>query len=358
MSRIVWHIEDLTENACKIADLCRANGISLALVSKFCLSYQPLVLPLLKTAKITTVCDSNCSNFGLFPASNSIENEKKITKTLIKTTAGAIKSLPDLPPDARPDRVFVSHTALLDAIRQLPHNIMPQVVLIAENGDLKEGFDQNQICSIAENYADLDIIGVSSNFSCLTGGLPQIEDVEKLAQTARKIAKIVQKPEFLSLGGTVMYDLLKSGRLKNLVQELRMGEGIFFGYNSSKGCKIKELSQSTAFIQGEILETAEKYVENARHDGFTALGKTTEEPPLTGLRTRAVLDFGVLAAGKDDLTPADSRAKLVGQTFDFTVLDITDSSEKYFTGGFAEFAANYASASQAMLNPFVTKIIE
>ena len=79
MSRIVWHIEDLTENACKIADLCRENGISLALVSKFCLSYQPLVLPLLKTAKITTVCDSNCSNFGLFPASNSIENEKNIS---------------------------------------------------------------------------------------------------------------------------------------------------------------------------------------------------------------------------------------------------------------------------------------
>ena len=183
MSRIVWHTENLIENACKIADLCRANGISLALVSKFSLSYQPLVLPLLKTAQITTVCDSNCSNFGLFPASNSIENEKKITKTLIKTTAGAIKSLPDLPPDARPDRVFVSHTALLDAIRQLPHNIMPQVVLIAENGDLKEGFDQNQICAVAENYADLDIIGVSSNFSCLTGGLPQIEDVEKLAQT-------------------------------------------------------------------------------------------------------------------------------------------------------------------------------
>ena len=247
---------------------------------------------------------------------------------------------------------------MLDEFYILPKEMRPEVVLIAECGDLKDGFSEEQIIAAAESYPDLNIIGISANFSALSGHLPTFEAVQKLAILSRKVASIRRNMPFLSIGGTAVYDLLQTGMLIGLVQEVCIGEGIFFGYNSSKRCPIPDFSQNTVLFQGEIIEIAEKRVENIPPDGFNSLGTSFEESVLTGNRKRAVLDFGTLAANQNDLIPNDNGTVTVGQTSDFTVLDITSSAQHYRTGNYVTFLANYASASQAMLNPFVEKIVQ
>ncbi|MCQ2595003.1 MAG: hypothetical protein MJ196_07055 [Treponemataceae bacterium] len=352
MSRIIWRLADVVENAHKMVALCAQSGVNLSLVTKFCLSQPELIVPVLKTAGINSICDSNCQNFLLLNAPFPVH------KSLIKTTTKAIQSFPQLSRNSRPDRLFVSDKGMLDEFYILPKEMRPEVVLIAECGDLKDGFSEEQIIAAAESYPDLNIIGISANFSALSGHLPTFEAVQKLAILSRKVSSIRRNMPFLSIGGTAVYDLLQTGMLIGLVQEVRIGEGIFFGYNSSKRCPIPDFSQNTVLFQGEIIEIAEKRVENIPPDGFNSLGTSFEESVLTGNRKRAVLDFGTLAANQNDLIPNDNGTVTVGQTSDFTVLDITSSAQHYRTGNYVTFLANYASASQAMLNPFVEKIVQ
>jgi predicted amino acid racemase len=58
-----------------------------------------------------------------------------------------------------------------------------------------------------------------------------------------------------------------------------------------------------------------------------------------------------------DLTPLDPAVEFAGQTYDFTVLDITDSRERYETGGFIPFRAMYAASARAFLNPYIERVM-
>jgi hypothetical protein len=44
-----------------------------------------------------------------------------------------------------------------------------------------------------------------------------------------------------------------------------------------------------------------------------------------------------------DLKPLDAGLETTGQTYDFTIADITESRESYRTGGFIPFRAMYAA---------------
>ena len=95
--------------------------------------------------------------------------------------------------------------------------------------------------------------------------------------------------------------------------------------------------------------------------GFSATGNSTadKEQNLTekGSRIRAVLDFGILGAVQKDLKPVDANIIFAGQTFDFTVADVTDSPHVYKAGERIDFITNYGSASFAMMNRYIPCIL-
>jgi predicted amino acid racemase len=137
-----------------------------------------------------------------------------------------------------------------------------------------------------------------------------------------------------------------------------MGEGIFFGFDTSGGAEIPGFERGAFTLFMEIVEIREKIIVAPNEQGGkTALGGEPL-PQKTGKRRRAVLDTGALAAPLHDLRPVDPNITLAGQTYDFTVVDITDSSEPYATGGFIAFTAEYAASARAMLNCFVNKIVQ
>lgn len=330
------------------------NKISFNLVTKWCTSTQSILELFCNNKKYpcTTISDSNMSNFARLEPSFSAQ----LTKCLIKTRLKDIQALNNLPAHARANRVFVSDKTLLNAISALPSNINLQIVLIAENGDLKDGFLLEEIPLIAKEFCHLNIIGISTNFACLSGILPTIKMIQKLSECAKIVQQIMQKDEpFLSIGGTVVAPLLAKHNLFGMVQEIRMGEGIFFGYNSSAGEKLADYNTSSIELWGEILEIATKDSAMQEHlqSGFCATGKHASGQCPKGMRKRAVLDFGVLASGLDELLPLDKDITIQGQTFDFTVLDISASKNEYHTGDYVPFCAQYGAASFAFLNPFI-----
>ena len=338
-------------------DLCEKNSAKLNVVSKFCLS-NPSVIRVLRSVPdypCHAIADSNMENFSRLEK----EDAAHLVKCVIKTRLSDIKCIPSLPPEYRPDRLYVSDRAMLAAIADLPKPLRPQVVLIAETGDMKDGFLPAEILEIVAFWKELDIIGISVNFSCLSGILPDITTIQNLAQLAQTVRKTrCLKSPFLSIGGTVVYDIAVSGGLKGLVQEIRVGEGIFFGYNSSGGSALPGFETKTIAFEGEVLEVSDKdfSLQKGHEAGFTATGGhggVSDEKFETGVRRRAVLDFGVLAASASDLTPVDTGVVPVGQTFDFTVVDVTDCKKDFHTGESIRFFTDYASASFCMMNRFI-----
>jgi predicted amino acid racemase len=101
----------------------------------------------------------------------------------------------------------------------------------------------------------------------------------------------------------------------------------------------------------------DKLVTELADAGHTALGADAPKRKL-GKRRCAVLDFGVLGASMKDLEALDPEIEIAGQTFDFTVADITGSSVSWKTGGHIPFRAMYAASSHAMLNPFIKRVMK
>lgn len=341
--------------------LCEKNGAGLNVVSKFCLSNPKIIefLANLSENPCRTISDSNMENFLKLDEKFA----SKITKCVIKTRLSDIKKIPSIPSYARPDRVFVSDEELLKEIEKLPLEMQPEVVLITETGDLKDGFMPDEILRICENMSKIKIIGVSVNFACLSGILPDVTTVKMLEDLACKVQQIrgLEKP-FLSVGGTVVHTIAENGELRGLIQEIRSGEGIFFGNDSSGGQTLKGFNQKTIILRGEILEVSEKDFDlrSGHVAGFSATGHGKPEGRTCiekGIRKRAVLDFGILGAAESDLVPVDSKIVPAGQTFDFTVVDVTDSSIKYTVGEGIDFVTNYGSASFAMMNRYIPCVL-
>lgn len=355
MAYIVLHKKKLLENYRAVLSMLRGK-IPLNVVTKFCLS-NPDIIRVLSAGNEgrLVVSDSNMENFSrLEPAL-----ARQLVKCVIKTRLSDIQKIPRLPDYARPDRLYVSDDRMFAALAELPADMCPQIVLIAETGDMKDGIALRQLPLLAEKWGQLDIIGVSANFACLSGILPDEAAVRELAAAAGAVRAVrnLDRP-FLSVGGTVACPLAASGVLDGLVQEIRMGEGIFFGYDSSGGRALPGLHRDVIELAGEILELAEKdfSIQQGRCTGFTATGGeagSRQQAPRAGRRLRAVLDFGILAARTENLVPLDRDVLFAGQTFDFTVVDVTGSAASYEAGAFMRFVTDYSSASFCMMNRYI-----
>lgn len=352
-----------------MTELAALWGADLCGVTKFCLG-DPGMLKLCAEGGIKGIADSNAVNF--FPE-NALAKQNKRTKreklvfpdhfhkSLIKTRISDIRQWGSLPRNKRAHRLFISHRALLEEVRCIPGDEKPEVVLIAEMGDLKEGLFPEEILSINKDFPDLPILGVSANFACLSGAVPSLPALKNLKNLACEIqsSRNLEAP-FVSVGGTVMHSLMRQETpQKGLFQELRCGEGLFFGFDSSGGGPVPGFETDTMTFYGEILEVAEKEIPAAKlqESALTALGDHAHERP-PGQRKSAVLDFGILGADEFNLFPFDSDTLFAGQTFDFTVLDITNSVLNYKPGDLFPFRVNYKAGSFLFMNPFIHKVME
>jgi len=343
----------INSNAQLLSSFCTKHEIRLCVATKCCYSEEGIVT-ILHDSGINEIADSNQENFHKLPANLS----GNFRKSVIKTRLTDILTIPSLAPHERPQRVFISDEVLLNALAELPCDICPDVMLVIEIGDLRDGFYPQEIPSILKKYHDLPISGISANYACLSGKMPCIKSACLLTRIASEIKTKNREPPLVSLGGTVAYSLFYEGAFKNNSShawELRCGEGIFLGYDSSSGKELPGFKQDTFKLFGEIMEVREKeyFIENNK--GLNAMGEHCITSK-SGKRLNIVLDFGVLVASAKNLKPLDISSQFAGQTFDFTVVDITESGLQYKTGQYIGFAPSYGAMTQAMLNKYVKKV--
>ena len=333
-----------------------ARKIKLCVVTKCCCSEEEII-NLIFNSGVNEIADSNMSNFESLSSSLA----GKLQKSVIKTRLSDIKLIPSLSPHSRPERIFVSDETLLDALAEMPLDICPDIMLIAEVGDFRDGFYTDQIPSICKNYSNLPITGIAANYACLSGKMPDIKDAQYLSQLAGKLK--IKDPPLVSLGGTVAYQLFNDNRFwdsdgpgeGSCNWELRCGEGIFLGCDPPTGKELAGFKQDAFTLFGEIIEIREKEYSESGNKGYNAVGDHGVAFK-TGKRLNIVVDFGVLSAPAKYLRAVDNAVEIVGQTFDFSIVDITESKQKYKVGQHIGFVPSYGAVSHAMLNRYISKI--
>lgn len=344
MARLTIDLGMIADNFRRLRALCARRGRELVAVTKLCQS-NPAVVGALKAAGAWTVAETNLRNLERIP--------RDMARMLLRTSRSDIQS-----GLSACDSVLLSELDLAEAVARLPRPAEKAIYITVEGGDNREGVNPAELAGFVKKllgYKKLALAGIAVNYGCLRGMVPSPADAEELVDLVRKAGKKTGFPlRVLSFGGTAVYDLLALDRLPEEVNQIRMGEAVFFGHNMSLRKSIPGLHHQAFRFSAEIIEIKEKKLSSDPPPGYNAFG-LREAEPYQGTRKRAVLDFGELAAPREGLTPLLAGIALVGATHDYAVIDVTDCSEPLSAGDTVDFAVSYTGAAQAMLSPFVQK---
>ncbi len=347
MLRLSVNLNKITENFDRIRALCDAHGIELATVAKLCLTNLDIVKPIID-AGAHLIAESNLVNLANLPYN--------VRRMLLRTSLDDIAAGLD-----HCDYVFISELRLLSALQDTPRGREVGVYVSVEAGDLREGVIAEELAAFLSAARRIGsgprIVGFAANYGCLRGFVPSAADIRRFREGCDAAASAAGLGEYtVSVGGTTVYELLEAGELDGAVDQIRIGEALYFGYNMSLGKRICGLHDDALVLTGEVIEVKDKYVDGKEGRGFNAFGHKTETLE-RGVRRRAVLNFGELAAPSRSLDPLVPGAFFSGATHDYSVLDVTDCERTVRVGDRLDFRTNYNSAAQAILSPYVEKAV-
>lgn len=305
-------------------------------VTKAVMSFPPLV-SLLADLGLKTLGDSQPANFGQ-------PGLPPLTKCLLKSPPSVFG------PKELWDYALVTHLNLGAG--------SGGVLAVVEMGDGKDGLGPDQVAPFLRDVKETTgrpVLGLACNFGCLLGRLPDPEAWLLFERLGREVRPLLDGPGLFSAGGTVALDDLAAGRCRG-VNQIRVGEGILLGRDSSGTGTLPGLTQETAILWGEVLEVGDKEFPVPAVRGLDAYGREPAPVP-RGRRRRAVLDLGSLAAAAEGLAPLQPGIQVAGQTFDFLVLELSGEARGLVPGDRVGFRPDYGALSQSSLNPFVHKIL-
>lgn len=344
MAILKMKMNNIVSNFLKVKDLCDNLNIELVTVTKICLSDREMIDILVENGA-NFVADSYLENLCRLP--------KSLKKMLFTPSISTLKGGKDCC-----EYFYLSDLKAIEMIAGNENIKNKNIILPLELGDMREGVLAEELVPFlnkALKIRGINICGVGANLGCLIGKLPDLRVMDRLESMIDRVKRELSfEFETISMGGTLLYEMMVNRELYRGINQLRIGEAIFFGHNMSYNKDIPTLSQDTFIFSGEILEINEKNTDYVENTGYNALGLKT--PVVArGLRRLAVLDFGKLAAPLYGLNPLDRNIIPFGCSHNHTVVDITDSQTNYGSGDYIDFRANYNSAAYAMLAPFVEK---
>lgn len=246
-----------------------------------------------------------------------------------------------------------SEVAVLKALNEAAakQNKIHKVILMADLGDLREGFwDKDEMVEAAvfvENQLkNLDLAGVGVNVGCY-GSIEATEDkLYELVVIAEKIeARIGRELEYISGGATSSLMRVIDGNIPKRINMLRCGEGItlardldiFYGYDMSY------MHQDVYKLYAEVIEVRDKPTHPVGKITIDCFGHRPVYED-RGIRRRALLGMGRVDYGAiEEIFPVEKGVEVIGAASDHTIMDVEDAERRLEVGDIVEFNINYAS---------------
>ena len=206
-----------------------------------------------------------------------------------------------------------------------------KVVLMAEMGDLREGYvgdDLVRAALMVENDLDgLELAGVGMNVGCFGSILPVREKLDEFVRKAEAVeAAIGRRLEIISGGATSTLMRVLDGDIPERINHLRIGEGILLAHDLPLfyGCDMSFLHQDVFRLRMEVVEVKLKPTYPQGEIGRDAFGREPEYID-RGDRMRAICACGKVDYGSiEDIFPLRAGIEVIGASSDHTLLDVED----------------------------------
>lgn len=227
--------------------------------------------------------------------------------------------------------------------------VVHSVVLMQDVGDRREGvYGREAFVSLAmmveQEMEHLHLMGVGSSFACVSGVLPDWDNLSDLAESAEQIeAAIGRKLEIVSGGSSISLTLVASDApIPEKINHLRIGGAIAnsMGIRKNRGVLIDGMREDAFTLTAEIVEVGKKPSPpgGARKNWS---GQTIEFED-RGVRTRAIAAIGSQDIGDcKQLVPNDPGVEVLAGSSDHTILDVTDSGRQWKPGDTISFSLYY-----------------
>ena len=347
--RLIVNIERVRHNAQTIVTICSAYGISVMGVTKG-VSGLPRVARAMLDGGVCALADARIRNIDRMRKGGIDAPVLMLRLPRISSAAEVVqKADSSMNSEPRIIRSLVSESRRTG--RQ--HGI----IYMVDVGDLREGVLHTRALEVAAHILAIEGIrfdGVGTNVGCFGGVLPTRENMGLLAQTARMIRRRYGVAcGTVSAGGTNCLALVRDGTMPSGVNQIRVGEGILLGRDSSRSAVLPDTYQDAFRLAAEIVEIKEKPSVPIGRIGLDAFGQTPVFKN-RGVRRRALISLGKQDVRLAGLIPEDGGIHILGGSSDYIILDITDAERDYELGDEVFFQLTYAGLLSASTSPYVT----
>lgn len=341
-------LDKITHNSKVITDLCREKGIHVAGVTKVFCAQIPIVKAML-AGGIELIGDSRLENLEKM---RDLNCRKMLLRIPMESHAEQVIKYSDISLNSELDTI----KCLSAAAKKLSK--VHCVILMVDVGDLREGILENDVIGTITEIIKLDNIklsGIGTNLTCYGGVIPDSDNLGRLVEIKNEVKKElnIELPIISGGNSSSLYAVI-DGTIPKGINQLRIGEAIVLGRETSFGNQIEGCHNDNFILQGEIIEIKNKPSIPKGRIGMDAFGQTPH------FQDKGVLRRAIVALGRQDITveglmPLDERLNILGASSDHLILDITNCIKQYKVGDMVEFNMDYGCLLRAMTSPYVRK---
>lgn len=246
--------------------------------------------------------------------------------------------------------------ALAEAAKKLKK--IHQVILMVDVGDLREGILEENVLTITKLiscFPEIKLAGLGTNMGCFGGILPSSENLGMLVEMGRAVEKQLGiELEIISGGGTSSLFLVENHQVPSRINQLRIGEGILLGTDTTHSRKIPWLCHDAFLLRAEVIEVNSKPSIPTGTIGRDSFGNIPEFIDI-GIRKRAIVSMGKQDVNIAGISPVDENLIILGASSDHLIVDITDSTQEIKVGGEIAFSLTYSGLLSVSDSKYVEK---
>lgn len=337
-------------NAAQVKKVCQQQGISVLGVTKGFSAIPQIVTALLEggvdglaDARMENIIELRNSGFHQpitllrIPRLSNVENVVRYSTVSVNSEIAVIK-------------------ALGKWAKEL--NIKHQIILMIDVGDLREGILKEHTLDTAKQIAHLsgvNLLGLGTNMGCFGGILPSIDNLGLLVELGADIrTQLGIQFEIISGGGTSTLSLVESGKVPDGINQLRIGEGILLGTDTTNNRRIPWLHHDAFLLRAEVIELKDKPsvpIGDIGRDAFGNIPQFTD----VGIRKRAILALGKQDVNIEGIIPVDPNMTILGASSDHLIIDVSDSDAEVQVGAEIHFDLTYSGLLSASQSRYIAK---
>ena len=340
--RVTCDLDIVRKNTSEVMDRASKAGIDVAAVVK-CVNGLPEIARIFEEAGCRWIATSRMDQF------------KKMRKAGITAPFMLIRvPMPSEVPEVIEycDVSLESDLTLLRALdaEARAKNTTHKVILMAEVGDLREGFwEDTELMDAArfvENAQGLYLLGLGMNIGCYGSVAATRDKMQELVDKAELVeAAIGRKLEVLSGADTTAFPRVLDHTMPERINNMRLGEILVIGRDLEDlyDCPTPFLDRTAWHLQAEVLEVHRKPTHPIGDLCTDACGHKQVYVD-RGIRNRALLGIGRLDyAFPEELIPTEPGIEVVGASSDHTIIDIEDCPRDIKPGDMVEFEIRYTA---------------